>query len=539
MMYLKNILIVISLLILTGCSKANFSIETFRYSEIPETLYSRNINQLEKSFLKVYDLANQTYQCRTSGTDEIIEVYESYLEINYFLNEALGRSDDKDNKDDKIIIITDIQREATNKAFKNAASIKGYASSHDSKLSDLKNKVTTIVEEEINKKKGERKNFAKMVEPKIMKLYSFSQNRKSEYRIQKFKKAKRDLNQLYVGRINNLQADLEDLYFLVSQLNVVSDQQFKNSIKVLQAVVKNELSFSAFMDPKDERLDKAGKGILQYYLTKLSVRLNNYFENENLTNSQRCGHKQADLEKIFAASKALEGNQATGTARPNLDQAIGNALNLVMQQSNIFIKDGFSEQAIRILAKSNDFWASQIDRLQDATDPVWAEILREENKPFWETSFSQTYYEVEGKSSLVVVRERPGHFKVQKAENDPSVLIKSQLGISRAISGGLIDVVGAFTGTQNFSSKLLKGNDGEQEDEDQMSLRTINARVEEENNIRKTAILNLISNLQNIKDDIKLLPDSTSATPSQVGQSKSDQLKAILEGHKPIFENQQ
>lgn len=137
---------------------------------------------------------------------------------------------------------------------------------------------------------------------------------------------------------------------------------------------------------------------------------------------------------------------------------------------------------IRRIARMN----SQIDRFQDAGDPVWRliaertdECLVKQNggskkqasgdkKPMndtgaeadgntgrkvkkdcddrWSREFTRTYFYAEGNSSVVVVRDTPKTFRVQRSTNDPANLIKGQLQASRAIADAAITVAGAASG---------------------------------------------------------------------------------------------
>jgi hypothetical protein len=108
--------------------------------------------------------------------------------------------------------------------------------------------------------------------------------------------------------------------------------------------------------------------------------------------------------------------------------------------------DDRGSAALHDLVLSTTFLFSQIDRVQDPADPVWRIITAPENQGRWNTTFSETYFYSEGNNSVVLVRDTPASFRIQRGNNNPAALIQGQLQISRAIANAAIAVAGAAAG---------------------------------------------------------------------------------------------
>jgi len=114
--------------------------------------------------------------------------------------------------------------------------------------------------------------------------------------------------------------------------------------------------------------------------------------------------------------------------------------------------------ALAELVRSTALLHSQIDRLQDPADPVWRVVSHPDNEEKWNTTFAETYFYAEGNSSVVVVRDSPFSFRVQRGDNDPTALIRSQLEVARAIGDAALTVAGASIGA---SLPLALESDGQ------------------------------------------------------------------------------
>lgn len=120
---------------------------------------------------------------------------------------------------------------------------------------------------------------------------------------------------------------------------------------------------------------------------------------------------------------------------------------------------------IRDLARNQDFYISQLDRLQDPADPAWREILAKKNEENWGVLFAETTFQARGKSDVIVVRDRPGHYRVQRGVNNPAALIQGQLEISRSVASATTAVLGAVSGVRVPLLTEGQGGSGEADDE--------------------------------------------------------------------------
>ena len=75
--------------------------------------------------------------------------------------------------------------------------------------------------------------------------------------------------------------------------------------------------------------------------------------------------------------------------------------------------------ALNQLVQSTNLLYSQVDRLQDPADPIWRIVTDPENEAKWNTQFSESYFYAQGNSSIVVVRDTPMSFRVQRAPTTP------------------------------------------------------------------------------------------------------------------------
>jgi hypothetical protein len=128
--------------------------------------------------------------------------------------------------------------------------------------------------------------------------------------------------------------------------------------------------------------------------------------------------------------------------------------------SSVGLPDG-GQTALNRLVLSTSLLFSQIDRLQDPADPVWRIVSDPQNESIWNTTFSETYFYSEGNNSVVVVRDTPMSFRVQRGNNNPIALIQGQLQVSRAITNAAISVAGAAAGipTPKLPGSVSQGKD--------------------------------------------------------------------------------
>lgn len=176
---------------------------------------------------------------------------------------------------------------------------------------------------------------------------------------------------------------------------------------------------------------------------------------------------------------------------------------------------------------------SQIDRLQDAGDPIWRVVTSSENEKKWNTQFSDTYFYAEGNNSVVVVRDTPMSFRVQRGNNNPAALIKGQLQVSRAIGSAAISIAGAATGVNLSSIASTGGNPppGETDSAKSEDLARRKAAIEQKAKLRLQKLKSFRQNLVNLQSLLTNAPDDD---PNKIN-SLIDHFKAILKAHKTQF----
>jgi hypothetical protein len=191
--------------------------------------------------------------------------------------------------------------------------------------------------------------------------------------------------------------------------------------------------------------------------------------------------------------------------------------------------------AIHDLAISAEFLYTQLDRLQDPADPIWRVVSSPENEAKWNTQFSNTYFYSEGNNSVVVVRDTPISFRVQRGNNNPVALVQSQLQISRAIGNVAISIAAASTGVplprvSGAGPAGTQSGDGSSVEAEKLA--TAKATVERQAAVRAQAVRNLSRNLSALKDDFKAADPKKN--PEGV-KALLARLAAVLDAHLPVF----
>ena len=169
-------------------------------------------------------------------------------------------------------------------------------------------------------------------------------------------------------------------------------------------------------------------------------------------------------------------------------------------------------------------------------------MTRPENEGRWNTTFSRTYFYAEGKSEVVVVRDNPMTFRIQRGTNDPTNLIRGQLQIARSVTDAAISIASAASGLPvgGLTSFQPSGDDSEGEGtiapgdpELQKRAKTFaeqRASAEAEARFRRAALRSLDVNLRNVQ---QRLLESAAGSPEE--SAALDQLRSVLLGSKPKF----
>lgn len=160
---------------------------------------------------------------------------------------------------------------------------------------------------------------------------------------------------------------------------------------------------------------------------------------------------------------------------------------------------------------------SQIDRLQDAGDPAWRVVTARENARKWNTEFSKTYFHAQGNAGVMIVRDNPMTFRVQRGYNNPAALVRGQLQVSRAVGDAAITIAGAATGVPTGALTSL-GSDGAPVGPSSAAVEGAQSLVERRATARKKAVARA-SALKILDRNLQSAERSLSrASPSQLQQ---------------------
>jgi hypothetical protein len=184
-----------------------------------------------------------------------------------------------------------------------------------------------------------------------------------------------------------------------------------------------------------------------------------------------------------------------------------------------------------------------LDRLQDPGDPVWRTLADPGNARRWHRAFSTNYFYAEGNSSVIIVRDTPMHYRVQRANNNPSALVEGQLRVSRALTDAAIQIAGAATGVK--LPNLPKGGtnapaagetpaagSGAAGTGQTVSLTETNARIDAEQAVRRQAFRALRQRLNALRTEFS----RTNPTNTVAVAELRSQFAAVIQGLAPVIQ---
>lgn len=211
-------------------------------------------------------------------------------------------------------------------------------------------------------------------------------------------------------------------------------------------------------------------------------------------------------------SKEISANLSEAVKSAALEPAkMKNSINAVAQAAT-FIAPSIGREdggttALRALLRSTSLLFSQVDRLQDPADPIWRIVSDPQNQAKWNTTFSETYFYSEGNNSVIVVRDTPMSFRVQRGNNNPAALIQGQLQVSRAIANAAISIAGAAAGLPipNVPGSTSQGKDSTAQRDPAEQLAVRKATVERSAALREGAIKGLQRQLIMLRDEFKIV----------------------------------
>ena len=249
----------------------------------------------------------------------------------------------------------------------------------------------------------------------------------------------------------------------------------------------------------------------------------------------------ARLKKVKGDSNRVDQTKSSGIAFN--EETDGTKLISKWTEKTQMIEDISKERGLQVetrnIALTQEFLNSQIDRIQSLGDPILREITDPNNERNWETLQSTEFY-AEGNTSVIIVRERPGHYMQKQAVNNPSTLIKSQLNISRSVASGALEVLSAFGGVAGIPIPQIPSEETEgtstpnDAQPNEIAMEAQKTNLDAEIHRRRNARIGL-------KEEIKSLKAQVNEDPGRPGDGKLvsdsilEKVKAILKAQLYIF----
>lgn len=198
-------------------------------------------------------------------------------------------------------------------------------------------------------------------------------------------------------------------------------------------------------------------------LAKMIVNMIDKAGKRKIQNAASLQSLQASVDALQSASDTADSGRIVDALNNMAHSALEMLVNV-----NVNIKEltwqTKTDMTDAVSAASGDFNTSQLDRNQDPADPAWRIISDPNNNNLWHPVFAEAEFYAEGKSEVIFVQDRIGHFRVQRGQNNPAALIAGQARISRAIASGAVNAFAAVSGVSGLPglSKIGDQPDGEQ-----------------------------------------------------------------------------
>lgn len=150
------------------------------------------------------------------------------------------------------------------------------------------------------------------------------------------------------------------------------------------------------------------------------------------------------------------------------------------------------------------FVNSQLERLQDAGDPVWRIVTDGANEAHWSPAVAHDAFSAEGNTSVVIVRDNALNYRIQRGTNDPAVLVAGQLAVARVIANTATQIAGAAMGVP--AAKLpgaapKAGDGGTQAPATPLAARR--ATTDEQERSRASARDTFVRDLQSVRESLR------------------------------------
>lgn len=181
-----------------------------------------------------------------------------------------------------------------------------------------------------------------------------------------------------------------------------------------------------------------------------------------------------------------------------------------------------------------------IDRLQDVGDPIWRTVTDPLNEHHWNKKVGKTFVQAQGKTSMVIVRDTPLHFRAHHVENDPSNLIRGQLEIARAVGDAALTIAGVKLGGAASASAPNADNV-----DINFTVESAASELEQNKQViaqKRKALVGMIAQLRAFQKDLDKLENDTPGNKQKQKEYETalnnirNQIIGVLSGYKTHFE---
>ena len=260
---------------------------------------------------------------------------------------------------------------------------------------------------------------------------------------------------------------------------------------------------------------------------------------------------QAVEEKLASLNDRVRRYSGKSIAQVQANAAPGRARELVSSTRllageveslrNDLPANSSSTTALSGLVRQSSRFIEQIDRLQDHSDSVWRVVTDPGNDGHWHKEMVRTFFDTDGDSGVVIVRDGPMRFRIRSADNDPTTTLKGQLEIARAITNATMSIAGAAAGipTAGLASADAAGDGVGQESavvDLEENFHELRAAEKQKARISKQTLASLLRNLTVVSGRLRSLKEiEEKATRDAVYAQLMLELEAVLNSHRRLL----
>jgi len=276
----------------------------------------------------------------------------------------------------------------------------------------------------------------------------------------------------------------------------------------------------------DERKDNAAKVLAQQRLDAIQVTV-------------------ASLNKRVRRYSGQSITQVRPNAAPGRSRELISSARLLAGELESFRNDlpanATSTTALSGLVQQSAKFIDQIDRLQDNSDAVWRVVTDPANDGHWNKEMVRTFFNSDGDSGVVIVRDGPMRFRIKSAENDPTATLKGQLEIARAITNASMSIAGAAAGipTAGLASAATAGEGATPAAavvDLSADFQELKASEKQKARISKQTLASLLRNLTSVSGKLQALEELDADEARADAYAKlMMQLEAVLNSHRRLL----